>query len=500
MSSPAPNILEKKGHFMWLHSKNDGERVHGLISVDGNGLAILKLEGSLLGDEVPRGRPIKPEEIEVGNRSIVGQLSEDEVRIYLYDLSVLYVYRHSNGKIAENYRANYCLVGKSPNQNTFGPFLASRQSISLKGLEEWLRFAGIEVDFDTVDEKSIQQVAAPLDGGDSLVIRREISRIPQIDVKDFSNMAFAQQDWLDYIPSQPITVDQMKYQFAEIEEFLALLTGHYYYLEWPTLYSDDEESASYTLYFWRSLGVSSSPEMREIWIFFPQVRERLGSLFSAWREKKGKYGPGFYLYISNLRTPSLYIEHRFMNLVWGIESFHRNGFPNEQSDPKTKAMIDEVLMCVEKQALPKVHRWLQGKLKRGDEPNLQRRILDVLSTHGVGIDRKRLSRFAEICMHRRNEISHFGGAKTSEDRWRFLRAIQELDGALSHLYHAVLLQEIGLDHALLMKCFYQHPISWRIQPALERVGLVVKKGSEVAPAEKSHVAEEGTSIQPLSSD
>jgi hypothetical protein len=142
-----------------------------------------------------------------------------------------------------------------------------------------------------------------------------------------------------------------------------------------------------------------------------------------------------------------------------------------------------------------MHRWLQGKLKRVDEPNLQKRILDVLSAPGIGIERKRLSRFAESCMHRRNEISHFGGAKTSEDRWSFLRSIQELDGALSHLYHAVLLHEIGLDHVLLMKCFYQHPISWRIQPALEHVGLVVNKGSEAAPVEKSHVGEEGTSIQ-----
>jgi len=48
----------------------------------------------------------KPEEIEVGNRSIVGQLSEGEVRIYLYDLSVLNVYRHSNGKIAEKTMTN----------------------------------------------------------------------------------------------------------------------------------------------------------------------------------------------------------------------------------------------------------------------------------------------------------------------------------------------------------------------------------------------------------
>jgi hypothetical protein len=51
-----------------------------------------------------------------------------------------------------------------------------------------------------------------------------------------------------------------------------------------------------------------------------------------------------------------------------------------------------------------------------------------------------------------------------------------------------------------MKCFYQHPISWRIQPALEHVGLVVKKGSEAAPVEKGHVGEEGTSIQTPSSD
>jgi len=37
-------------------------------------------------------------------------------------------------------------------------------------------------------------------------------------------------------------------------------------------------------------------------------------------EKRRKHGPGFYLFLGALRSREMYVEHRFANLVWGIDA------------------------------------------------------------------------------------------------------------------------------------------------------------------------------------
>jgi hypothetical protein len=107
------------------------------------------------------------------------------------------------------------------------------------------------------------------------------------------------------------------------------------------------------------------------------------------------------------------------------------------------------------------------------EPQLKDRIVGTFSKLPWDIEVSSLSQFAEQCAKRRNDISHYGGPRrVGEDTYeKFLLDLQRLSKALSVLYHAALLQEIGVDEKTLRQCLLHMPISWRIRPALIQAGL-----------------------------
>ena len=46
-----------------------------------------------------------------------------------------------------------------------------------------------------------------------------------------------------------------------------------------------------------------------------------GAIWSRWKAMRDEFGPGFYLYLGLRRGMAMYIEHRFVNLIWGLEAF-----------------------------------------------------------------------------------------------------------------------------------------------------------------------------------
>ena len=140
---------------------------------------------------------------------------------------------------------------------------------------------------------------------------------------------FEQHDWIDYRPNTSQSPAELKQEFGFIEELLALLSGPYYSLQWPQLFTGRSDVVDgYTLYFYRPAEKTSRPEGWELWTFFPQVRDGFGKIYANWRKHRREHGAGFYLQLATLRNSSMYIEHRFVNLVWGIESLHRTLYPD----------------------------------------------------------------------------------------------------------------------------------------------------------------------------
>jgi hypothetical protein len=97
-------------------------------------------------------------------------------------------------------------------------------------------------------------------------------------------------------------------------------------------------------------------------------------------------------------------------------------------------------------------------------------------------DAKALEAFATACATRRNDISHFGGQRAPGAYKELLRDLKRLTGALDLLYHARILQEIGVPNDHLRWWFVERFTSRNIRRKLEAVGLKLPTPKPKSPA------------------
>ena len=120
--------------------------------------------------------------------------------------------------------------------------------------------------------------------------------------------------------------------------------------------------------------------------------------------------------------------------------------------------------------------WLAGQLRHAAEPTLEQRIFETLRVLPLGLDMSALRKFAKKCAETRNDISHYGGQRDGENSDKryadFMLMVHKQSDALSCLYHALILYEIGLDERILKWWFYQGYQSFGFKAILKRAGLL----------------------------
>jgi len=164
------------------------------------------------------------------------------------------------------------------------------------------------------------------------------------------------------------------------------------------------------------------------------LRDNFGSVFDTWMSARDKYGSAVYLYLGTRRGTQQYIENRFFMLISGIEAFHRI----KHNHPRMR---------------------------------LKNRIVQMISNLSLGLEDDRIEKFAEDCVNIRNRIAH-GGHRDSMGLYKdYITAVRKLGDALSPLYHALLLLEIGLDPPMVRSWVMEIPPAFRRRWALAEAGL-----------------------------
>lgn len=477
-------ILEERGHFWWHGEKTPKGRfvppfgVPGILRIYADGRARLNVTRSLiqspflnLSREVLTSLDSDREALK--SRSIAGRLDAGRC-IYLKDLVYRSLGGTEDGKPSELFWSHFCIVGDTTHTRAQSALRFSKLSVSLAGLEEWTKSDVLVADAENtttpVRSRNISYSIHP-----TKYNLREGTLSFRTDVhcsawKSFRHrdISFRQYDWLDYVRNRQTTPEALRDEFTCVEEFLALLTGVYYSLDWPvisTIIGDKIET--YTVYFLRNIEKKRTPEMRTIWANYPQVRENFAVLYATWKKKRREYGPGFYLFLGELRSGSMYIEHRFINLIWGIESLHRGMDVSTNGSKDQRKIVDSILTKAREHLNSKERGWLKLQRNRFSEPALDERIVSTFAPLPWKLTRKSLKEFADRCRYRRNQISHDGGPKDkTESHEKFFREINELTEGLVPLYHAVLLQEVGIGDQILVNCA-KGPVGWDINAGLK---------------------------------
>jgi ApeA N-terminal domain 1 len=467
------SILEERGLFWWhetpipdQHFAPDSAKA-GVLTIESDGHCTLELDGFLYSDKHPLAALISPEP-QIGDKYIQGMLKGSGKSVLLVGLIKAGGQFRSTGISYERYRATDCLIGDRalPSENKL---VFRNLEVELDGFEEWLRLGAIESMRSkyriSLTYRKPGDLLYTLASG-TLSFKYHLNG-PVHGKQTTDTIALKEVAVVAYRPKRSRPLGELKEIYCLLEDLIILLTDSDYCLEWPFI--SLSKDIKYRWYFTRikSRGNASIPKTYECWTNFIQLRDTFGQIWSNWLRMRDDFGAGLYLYLGTRRGVKLYVEHRFVNLIWGIEALHRK----RCTAVRPAALAERIERIVEQVSATKDRKWLERKLQYAHEPALEQRIYDAFAALPIRISKSRLQMFAKSCADLRNDISHFGGPRPGTTYEEFMRHCDSKSDALSILYHTLLLQEVGVEEAILKRYIYHGPRSHSITRTFVEVGL-----------------------------
>jgi ApeA N-terminal domain 1 len=474
-----PKVIEETGYFWWGDTPVPPPQlvpesaVVGKLTLDDDGRAHLELEGVMPNKLGPwaalgsSGAPLPD------GKAIHGILKGSNKAVRLLKLQHAGGSFKTNGISYERYSAAHCLLGEGPFQDLPQPMVFHRFTVELKGFEEWLWLRGITAERSestlTASYSVPDKVIFPLEDGELHIVYGV--RGPYLGTHRGSNLTLTEFVDVVFIPHQPLSLADMQAQFMLLADLLILLTGSDFNPDWPELsLGEGEQAERFQFYFTRLVSRDKElPGPHQWWVNFPRIEKKFGEVFTLWRRRREEWGPGVYLYLGTRRSVSMYEEHRFIMLTWGLESLHRRRAVPARGEDKLQQKIERVLAQVQE---AKDKRWLERLLEHAGEPSLEQRIFETLEPLPLDLDKDKLRAFAKECADRRNEISHFGGRRLEGKYDNEIEDLHKKSEALSNLYHLLLLREIGIDDESLRAIAQRSLRAFQIKFSFVEVGLL----------------------------
>lgn len=267
-----------------------------------------------------------------------------------------------------------------------------------------------------------------------------------------------------------VSFEKARELYFDLEDLFVLLTDQEIALEWPTVELLELKSSG-TLYCTRRPRKTAKFSAIECWILFTEIRDSFGSIVDRWLSLRDEFGPAFHLYLGTRRGVDLYEEHQFVNLIWGLESLHRQTMAGEVSENAT-AKVNRILASVDSILSKKDKKMLTKCLNLAVEPSLADRLTSIIAQLPLRVSKEAAINFATKCAKRRNEISHLGGPNQRVKYSEFVLDLHRLAGALSHIYHAAILLKLGVGREQIERIFFVSFGSFFIRSRLAEAGLL----------------------------
>lgn len=373
-------------------------------------------------------------------RKIRGILRDSGRGILLFDVA-RGAARHSSYTISvEGFSAAQCLISDQQFDDPINQPAFSYINADLKGFEGWLRSSAIGVKSGktlvTAKYRKPKRITYRLPNG-RLLFSYHLTGSHQGG--RHPDLTWSESTYIRFRPNKPISMDATIEWHRWLQDLMILLTDSNYCLEWPEVRWGKHDC---TLYFQRLTSKAEPPRLHECATNFPDLQESFGTLFGSWKTVRETYGPAVYLYLGTRRGMELYTENQFIMMISGLEAFHRTKY----GDPKSRRASAKLDKIVGQISDDKEKQWVAERLAYTTMPNLEQRIFETLNALPLGFDKKRLRTFAEECAKLRNDLAHYGGHRSKTTAYTdFVSSLQKKINAISPLYHALILIEIGLD-------------------------------------------------------
>ena len=173
------------------------------------------------------------------------------------------------------------------------------------------------------------------------------------------------------------------------------------------------------------------------------------------------------MYLGNRRGIEQYTEQRFTNLIVGLEALHRSLFPATENVER-KRRVESILSHITDQ---RDKKWVKECLNRASGPSFRERILEIVKTGPSILEDEKVGKLVQMCARFRHVIAHTGAASSPEDYEISVRTVFSLTEILSVIYHARILQEIGISGECVRNVVLGS-VSTRLNFFLARCGLL----------------------------
>jgi ApeA N-terminal domain 1 len=463
----AYEIEPQRGYFWWADEPAQNERtmpvgaVSGSLHTDGQGRSTLRLDGLL--SKIP-GRlvPYGTQPTDDKDYPIVGVIKGGLSYTRLEKVRLASLHHGSNMPSSQSITALTRIDGDKLITGVEQLARCTNIRISLAAFGEWLDLSPPKFRRTRKGLVSYQQ---GLDEHTYELKDAVLTMNADLWASTTDNLAAEtrQEGYLTFRPKAPLSFEEVKQIQKRFEDLLILLTNFERVLE-SILVQLDDGNHWYQLTSWRPLGEQQEVTRFGCWTLFPDLAPIFGEITSLWHEKYDRVGPGFFLYLGNRRGMHLFLEDRFMNLIWGLESLHRQiGTPWDNGNVVAK--VDRILGSVCK----KDRAWLARNLRYATEPPLDSRIADLLGKIPIGLTGDDLTWFAKQCAELRNAMSHHGGRRDGVDYHLIQRRMYLSSVILGPLYHARILHEIGVSDDKIRDGFNGLDASMRLPLAFKEL-------------------------------
>jgi len=182
---------------------------------------------------------------------------------------------------------------------------------------------------------------------------------------------------------------------------------------------------------------------------FKDISQSFELFIRNWFNKSIALSPVFDLYFSNVYTPKMYSETRFLNAVQAIESYHRRKDTTNKLDIPLEEHNERMIKIISFAPLEYMD-WLLAKLKHSNEVYLRQRLMEILTLHKditeiyIG-NKKQQKDFVYRVVATRNYLTHFD--KHNETECAKGGDLLILIEKLKLIIRSCLLEEIGMDQS-----------------------------------------------------
>lgn len=409
-------------------------------------------------------------------RTIAGRLKSDNRYILATNLIRAGGRWSSSGISYDRYVAQTCLVSRKRL-----PAIPRVRAVdfNLSGFEEWL---GLDLFKITTTRRSVglrysvkpqARYRGTLGG---LALTRGLTSESHgsygargLDLREVNTLRFT--------PPRSVDVPDAVEAYAQMRDFLVLLTNSEYQADWPSfaLTAGQHECKAY---FQVNRSTAEPPTFFSCIAPFQQIKDQLGELFFSWLARRSALGPGVFLYLATRRGMNIYVEQKFANLVSGLEALHRSLTGNSVSTAFERKM-ERILGDIQDE---RDKTWLRKRTRGFGAPSLEQRLIEVLRPVPAGIEAKRLKVFCATFAKLRNEFAHGGHPDSGPNSAITLQAVADMNEVLSRLYHARILMEIGLpspmiDHWLNNSVEAGATKSFMVRAGLKPASVLQPKGA-----------------------